>query len=74
MERMWGIMKTISKVLKTCKLGDTLRAGRLKWTVTDMNFDRCIVASPANKATKFELWSVGIESVAVIPGLKVVRK
>lgn len=67
-------MKTISQILKKTKKGDILRAGRLKWIVTDMNFDRCIVASPANKLTKFELWSYGIENFAVIPGLKVVKK
>jgi hypothetical protein len=67
-------MKTISKILKTAKLGDTLKAGRRRWVVVDMDFDGCIVARPANVATKFELWSVGIESVAVIPGLEVVKK
>jgi hypothetical protein len=66
-------MKTISKILKTAKLGDVLRAGKLKWVVVDMNFDGCAVAKPGNVATKFELWSVGIESVAMIPNLKVVR-
>ena len=67
-------MKTISKILKTAKLGDVLRAGKLKWIVIDMDFDGCVVAKPGNVATKFELWSHGIENVAVIPGLKVIGK
>jgi hypothetical protein len=64
---------TIAQKLKTTKLGDTLTAGRLKWKVVDLDYDGAIVATPANKLTKFELWSVGLEGVAVIPGLKVVR-
>lgn len=65
-------MKTIAQILKTTKKGDVLRAGKRKWVVRD-KFDGIIVASPANKATKFELWSSGIENAAVIPGLKVVK-
>jgi len=68
-------MKTVSEILKTCKLGDILIAGRRKWKVTDMDYDgNVVVARPDNKLTKFELWSEGIESVAAIPGLKKRRK
>lgn len=66
-------MKTVAQILKKTKIGDILRAGRRKWRVTD-RIDKVMVATPANKATTFELWSSGIEDAAVIPGLKVVKK
>lgn len=71
-------MKTIKQVLSKTKTGDTLTNGKLYWKVVDLNFDGNIVASPVTKTGKpslngFELWSNGIESVAVIPGLKVVK-
>jgi len=64
-------VKTVAQILKKSKVGDILVAKRLKWKVIDLNFDGAVVASPANKITNFELWSTGVESVAVIPGLKV---
>ncbi len=67
-------MKTVAKILKMAKVGDTLVAGRLKWRVVDLDFDGAVVASPANKITGFELWSTGVESVAVIPKLKLVPR
>lgn len=70
-------MKTIAQILKPCKKGDILVAGRRRWKVIEGlsdNRDRVVIALPVNKATTFELWSCGVESVAVIPGLKVVKK
>ena len=67
-------MKTIAEILKKAKMGDVLTAGRRKWVVIETDWDGCVIARPANKYTKFELWSSGIENVAVIPGLKVVQK
>jgi hypothetical protein len=67
-------MKTISQVLKTAKLGDVLKAGRRRWVVVDVDYDGCIIAKPTNVATKFELWSEGIENAAIIPGLQVVKR
>ena len=61
--------KTVSQILKTCKVGDVLRAGNRKWVVVD-GWDRITIARPANKLTTFELWSEGIEKAAIIPGLK----
>lgn len=71
-------MKTISKILKNTKKGDILTDGKRYWKVVDTNFDGCVVASPAKKNGEpsnkgFELWSSGIENVAIIPGLKVVK-
>ena len=67
-------MKTIAQILKKTKVGDVLVAGRRKWMVVDTDYDGAVVACPANKITGFELWSVGIESVAIIPKLKVLKK
>lgn len=71
-------MKTIKQVLSKTKVGDILTNGKLYWKVIDLNFDGNIVASPVTKTGKsarngFELWSSGIESVAVIPGLRVLK-
>lgn len=62
-------MKTIQKVLEDCKVGDVLTAGKLRWKVATTDFDGVVVAVPDNKATKFELWNEGLESVACIEGL-----
>jgi hypothetical protein len=67
-------LKTVSAILREAKVGDTLKAGRLCWRVSTLDFDGCIVAVPSNKRTGFELWSTGIESVAVIPGLRLLHK
>ena len=72
-------MKTISQVLKKAKLNDILTDGKRYWKVIDTNYDYHItVATPVTKTGKpskngFELWSSGIEKVAVIPGLRVVK-
>lgn len=72
-------MKTIKQVLSKAKLGDVLTNGKLYWKITDDNFDYYIkIASPITKAGKpsksgFELWSSGIENVAIIPGLRIVK-
>ena len=68
-------MKTIKQVLSKAKLGDVLTNGKLYWKMNDY-YDK--IASPITKAGKplkngFELWSSGIESVAVIPGLRIVK-
>jgi hypothetical protein len=71
--------KTIAQVLKTCKKGDLLTNGKLYWKVVDTNFDYHVtVASPCKKngdriGSGFEIWSSGIESVAIIPDLKKVK-
>lgn len=64
-------MKTVAQILKKAKVGDILVAGICKWEVVDKNFDGATIAIPKNKRTSFELWSVGVESMAIIPGLKV---
>lgn len=69
-------MKTIAQVLKKAKLGSVLTDGTRYWKVVDLNFDGNIVASPVTKKglpskKGFELWSSGIEQVAIIPGLRV---
>jgi hypothetical protein len=68
-------MKTIAEILKTANPGDTLIAGKRKWKVKVNIFTgpKDVYASPANKLTTFELWTCGVESVAVMPGLKVVK-
>lgn len=71
-------MRTIAQVLKTANLGDVLTNGKLYWKVNSKRMDECLVASPITKAGLpkmggFEIWSSGIEDVAVIPGLKVVK-
>lgn len=63
-------MKTIAQILEGAELGDRLIAGEYEWEVKDLDFDTCIVAVGVNDKTDFELWSKGIEQVAVIPGLK----
>lgn len=65
-------MKTVAQILRTTKKGDVLRAGKRKWVIGD-KMDGTIIGIPDNKATKFEIWSHGIEQAAVIPGLKVVK-
>lgn len=67
-------MKTISQVLKEGNVGDVLSDGKRKWRIVTMDFDDgCVVARPI-KNCDFELWSYGVESVAVIPNLKIIRK
>jgi len=72
-------MRTIAQILKKAKTGDVLTDGRLYWRVVDTTFDNYIVvASPITKSGKpsksgFELWSSGIEKVAIIPNLKIVK-
>lgn len=66
-------MKTIAQIIRKAKLDDVIVAGKLKWIITDTDFDGCVIATPANKFTKFELWSKGMEEVSIIPGLKVVK-
>lgn len=72
-------MKTIAQILKKTKPGDMLTNGKLYWKVNSTKFDGCVVASPVTKKGEssgrgFEIWSSGIESVAVIPGLKILKK
>jgi hypothetical protein len=69
-------MKTVAKILKKAKPGDILVAGRLRWEVRPNVFTdpKDVYARPANRSTTFELWTCGVESVAVIPGLKVIKK
>lgn len=67
-------MKTIAEVLKQAELGDLLVSGKYEWKVVDLDFDGSIVATGNNEDTDFEIWSNGIEEVAVIPGLKIVKK
>jgi hypothetical protein len=64
-------MKTIANILSKAKLGDKLTAGKLMWLVVSVDFDGLTIAVPANKNTKCELWSKGLESIAVIPDLKI---
>lgn len=71
-------MKTIAQILKKCKLNDVLTDGKRYWKVTHENFDYCVVASPINKngtpsKRGFEIWSSGIEQVAIIPNLRKVK-
>lgn len=71
-------MKTIAQVLKKAKLGSILTDNKRYWKVIDLNFDGNVVASPITKAGEkskrgFELWSSGIEQVAVIPNLRIVK-
>ena len=65
--------KTISELLNECKVGDIISDGVRSWKVVDDDFDGAIVARPYRWKKKdgasFELWSVGIESIAYIPGL-----
>lgn len=71
--------KTIAQILKKCKEGDTLKAGKRYWKVIYSEMDECTIAYPVDKngtykTGSFELWSEGIESVAIIPGLQVIKK
>ena len=71
-------MKTIAQILKKCKLNDILTDGKRYWKVIDENFDHLVVACPIKKDGSpnkkgFEIWSGGLEQVAVIPGLKKVK-
>lgn len=71
-------MKTISQVLSKAKLGDVFTNGKLYWKVVDTNWDGCVIAFPVTKTGKqykkgFELWSKGVERVAVIPGLRKIK-
>ncbi len=63
---------------KQIKPGDILTNGKLYWKVNSVKFDGCTVASPVTKTGKpsrssFEIWSSGIEQVAIIPNLRKVR-
>ena len=67
-------MKTIKDVLVQAKLGDVVTDGKRSWKVVDVDFDGAVVARPVNfpkKESPFELWSLGVESIAKIPGLKI---
>jgi hypothetical protein len=71
--------KTIAQVLKSAKPGDMLTDGKRYWRVNRFKFDSCMIASPCAKDGRpvcrgFELWSKGIETVAVIPGLRVMSR
>lgn len=71
-------MNTVAQILKKTKPGDILTNGKLYWKVNSTKFDGCVVASPVTKTGKpsgrgFEIWSSGIENVAVIPGLRVLK-
>lgn len=72
-------MKTISEVMKKAKRGDRLTDGVRIWHITTRN-NPDKVASPILTSggwdlESFELWAEGsIESVAIIPGLKVVKR
>ena len=71
-------MRAIREILRKAKLGDILTNGKLYWEVVDTNFGGAVIASPITKTGKryrkgFELWSTGVETVAVIPGLRKVK-
>lgn len=68
--------KTISAILKSCKVDDILTAKKGQmWQVVDLDYDGCVIAKPykwkCKKVKSFELWSQGVESIAVIKGLRV---
>jgi hypothetical protein len=70
--------QTIAQVLSKAPLNAILSDGTRTWKVTDLDFDGAVVASPfkwkKTWGSSFELWSLGIESVAYIPNLKVIKK
>ncbi len=69
-------MKTIREVLLKANLNQKLTDGKRTWQVVSMDFDGAIVAKPIKfpkKESSFELWSVGVESLACIPSLKLVK-
>lgn len=62
---------TVADILNSCSLGDCLTDGTRTWKVSEIS--EVIVASPLNfpeGESSFELWNCGVESVAIIPGLK----
>jgi hypothetical protein len=68
-------MKTVAEILNRCKLNDILLAGPgQQWLVCDLNYDGCVVAKPyqwKSKLPSFELWSCGVESIAIISKLRI---
>lgn len=72
---MGNYMKTISKFLLNCKIGDKFEDSNTGfcWTVSDdfiENGKRIVVATPdENNSDRFELWSTGLESYVVMNGL-----
>ena len=67
-------MQTIKQILEQAKLGDKITDGTLCWQVNDLDYDGAVVAIPIGTETGFELWSCGVESVAVIPGLRIIKE
>ena len=66
-------MKTVANILKEGSVGDVLSDGKRKWKIVTLDFDDgCVVAIPI-KNCDFELWSYGVESVAIIPDLKIIK-
>ena len=72
-------METISEVLKQCGLGDFVTDGAHWWKIVDLNYDGDIIVARPYKWKKafgmpFEIWDIGVESLAVIPGLRRIPK
>lgn len=70
-------MKTIKEILEKAKKDQILKANNYYWKVTQKDEDLTI-AQPYDNKTKvlkkgdgFELWSSGVESIAIIPDLKI---
>ena len=70
--------KTVAEILKSCKLNDVLVADKgQQWKVTDTDYDvdGLIIARPFEwkdkKVKSFELWSSGIEDLAIIANLRI---
>jgi hypothetical protein len=70
---------TISQTLKKAKLGDSLTDGKRIWYVDKNNLEKGKIGFPVLRNGEedlkgFELWeSGGIDKIAVIPKLKIVR-
>ncbi len=70
-------MKTIREILLKAKLNQKITDGKRVWQVISLDFDGVIVAKPLKfpkKESSFELWSQGVESLACIPNLKLVKE
>lgn len=66
-------MKTVKEILNKAKLGQTLTDGKRSWKVVQSE-DGEVIATPKRfpkGESKFELWNTGVESVAIIPNLKI---
>lgn len=74
-------MKTISEVIRSANLGDSVTDGIRKWKVTETNESggECVVAQPVKTwnekkhGSKFELWDAAESKLSIIPNLKLVK-